>query len=77
MRIKASISHSAVTNRNYHSVYRWVLDKKPLSQGETDFLKHREDFVALADGQEGGWFDGFLEDILGLLPRVITKVYHS
>lgn len=77
MRLKASISLSAVTERNYHSFSRWILDKKPLTRGETDFLKHREDFVALADGQEGGWFDGFLEDVLGLLPRVITKVYYS
>lgn len=74
MRIKTSISLSAVTDRNYHSFSRWILDKKPLSRTETEFLRHREDFVALADGQEGGWFDGFLENTLGYLPRPITKV---
>lgn len=76
MRIKACVSLSAVTDRNYSSFSSWILDKKPLSRGETDFLKHREDFVALADGQEGGWFDGCLENILGYLPRTFTKVYH-
>lgn len=75
MRIKGSVSLSAVTDRNYSSFSHWILDKKPLSRGETEFLKHRDDFVALADGQEGGWFDGFLENILGYLPRPFTKVY--
>ena len=45
-----------------------------MTREERGFLKHGEDFVALADGQEGGWFDGFVEDCLGLLPFRLAQV---
>lgn len=38
------------------------------------FLKYSEDLVTLADGQEGGWFDGFVNDCLGLLPNHFARV---
>lgn len=62
------------STRNYKSLYTWVWDRKPLCRGETDFIKHREDFVALADEQEGGWFDAIVEDALDYLPRRIAQV---
>ena len=49
-------------------------DRKPLCRGEMRFIKHREDFIALADEQEGGWFDAIVEDALGCLPRRAAQV---
>ena len=49
-------------------------DHKPLCRGEMQFIKHREDFVALADEQEGGWFDAIVENALGYLPRRVAQV---
>lgn len=37
-------------------------------------LQHHDDLIALAEKQEGGWFDGVLEDMLGIFPRSITRV---
>ncbi|KAL8722798.1 MAG: hypothetical protein Q9181_007415 [Wetmoreana brouardii] len=36
-------------------------------------MQHKDDFIALAEKQEGGWFDGVLEDMLGIFPRSITR----
>ncbi|KAI4259769.1 MAG: hypothetical protein LQ352_000575 [Teloschistes flavicans] len=36
-------------------------------------LQHHDDLIALAEKQEGGWFDGVLEDMLGIFPRSITR----
>lgn len=62
------------SKRNFKSFYDWILGIKPLSREETDFVKHGEDFVALADAEEGGWFDGVVEDCLSCLPGGLAKV---
>lgn len=36
--------------------------------------QYHDDFIALAEKQEGGWFDGVLEDMLTIFPRYITRV---
>lgn len=56
----------------------WIQDHKPLVQGELNFRKHKDDFVALADGQECGWLDGVVEDTLNwCLPNNLMKVRSS
>lgn len=62
------------SNRNFNSFSNWVLRLKPLTRQETEFVKNGEDFVALADGEEGGWFDGVVEDFLSCLPRNFAQV---
>lgn len=62
------------SNRNFNSFSNWILNKKPLAREDMDFLRHGEDFVALADGEEGGWFDGVVEDFLTCLPGGLAKV---
>ncbi|KAK4983221.1 hypothetical protein LTR66_008916 [Elasticomyces elasticus] len=63
--------------RNYTSVFNWMYHNAPLCEPEAEFIKHEEDFVALADAQEGGWFDGFVEDILSMAPCRVTRLLFS
>ena len=57
----------------------WIRDHKPLTRSESTFLEHKDDFIALSDGQEHGWLDGVVEDSLNwCLPSNLMKVrYHS
>ena len=53
----------------------WIQDHKPLTSEESTFLEHKDDFVALSDGQENGWLDGVVEDSLNwCLPKNVMKV---
>lgn len=55
----------------------WFQDHKPLSQEESTFMEHKDDFVAISDGQECGWLDGVVEDTLNIcLPSKLMKVHH-
>jgi len=74
VRCQAFASLKKASTRNYNSFANWIHNKKPLSREESKFVKHDEDFIALADGQEGGWFDGFVEDILSLVPCKLSRV---
>ena len=76
-RIKISVSTKVATTRNYNSVFNWVMGRKPVCRGESEFMRHREDFIALGDEQEGGWFDAIVEDALGCLPRTLAQVHYS
>ena len=74
-RIRAYASLKKPSGRNLSSFFDWVWDEKPLSREESRFLEHEDDFVALADGQEGGWLDGFVEDVMTkCIPNRILKV---
>ena len=69
------MSLKSPTSRNVKSFLQWIQDHKPLVQGELTFRKHKDDFVALADGQEYGWLDGVVEDTLfWCLPSRLMKV---
>ena len=74
-RIQTYVSLKAPSARNVKSFMDWIQDHKPLVQGELTFRKHKDDFVALADGQECGWLDGVVEDTMSwCLPGEIMKV---
>ena len=74
-RIKTYLSFRAPSSRNAKTFIDWIEDHKPLSIEESDFIKHKDDFVALSDGQESGWLDGIVEDGLGwCLPKKVMKV---
>lgn len=51
-----------------------MINQKPVTRDEMEFIRHTGDFVALADSQEGGWFDGFIEDCLTKLPKDLARV---
>lgn len=78
-RIQTYVSLKAPSSRNLKSFMAWIQDHKPLVQGELNFRKHKDDFVALADGQECGWLDGVVEDTLNwCLPNnLMKKVFTS
>ena len=74
-RIQTYVSLKPPTLRNSQSFVDWIEDHKPLSQEESSFLAHKDDFVALSDGQECGWLDGVVEDTLNYcLPSNLMKV---
>ena len=60
--------------RNYNSLKYWMFDNKPCSREETEFIKYRDDIVALAEGEEAGWFDRCIEECLNALPKRVAKV---
>lgn len=50
-------------------------NEKPLLPEDREFMNHRDDLVALADGKEYGWLDGLIEDTLErLLPTSLHGV---
>ena len=74
-RIKTYLSFRAPSSRNAKTFIDWIGDHKPLTIEESDFIKHKDDFVALSDGQESGWLDGIVEDGLAwCLPKKLMKV---
>ena len=60
--------------RDYDSWKTWIWDRKPLLREETTFTKYGDDLVSLSTGQEPGWFDRMVEDMLEYLPRRFTQV---
>lgn len=76
-RIQTYVSLRNPTGRNVRSFMDWIQDHKPLSKEESSFLEHKDDFVALSDGQENGWLDGMVEDTLNFcLPDNLMRVRH-
>lgn len=74
-RIQTYVSLKAPTSRNAKTFITWIKDHKPLSPEESTFIQHKDDFVALSDGQESGWLDGIVEDGLSwCLPVKLMKV---
>lgn len=73
LRVRSMVAVPRPSERDYRSFYRWIDNEKPLCREETKFVKHHDDFMALAEKQEGGWFDGVLEDALSVFPRSFTR----
>ena len=74
-RIRTYVSLKKPSGRDLSSFINWVWDEKPLSREESRFLEHQDDFVALSDGQEVGWLDGFVEDsMMKCIPKGLMKV---
>jgi len=74
-RIQTYVTLRTPTGRNIKSFVDWIQDHKPLTKEEKSFLEHKDDFVALSDGQENGWLDGVVEDGLNWsLPSNLMRV---
>ena len=74
-RFQTFISLKSPSHRNVASFLNWIRAHKPLTVEESSFLEHKDDFVALADGQENGWLDGVVEDCLNFfLPGNLMRV---
>ena len=74
MRCKSLASLKSTTARDYRSLANWIHNEKPLSQEESEFVDSKEDFIALCEPQEGGWFDGLIEDMLSKVPCKLTRL---
>lgn len=55
--------------RDYNSVANFINHKKPLMQGDDDFIYNKEDLITLRPGRESAWLDAFVEKLLKLCPR--------
>jgi hypothetical protein len=58
---------------DYNSVAAFVDYKKPLMQGDDDFIYQKEDLITIRPGRESAWVDAIVEDFLKLLPRSAIK----
>ena len=68
----------APSPRNLKSFVAWMQNEAPLTQEESDFLEHQDDFVAVSSEQEAGWLDGVVEDTLKwCMPKKIREVQFS
>lgn len=73
------MSFKTPSARNRASFLSWIWSYKPLTEEETPFLENSDDLVALSNGEECSWLDGFVEDVLmtclprGLLQKFLTS----
>jgi hypothetical protein len=56
-----------VPARDYLNVFHWVYGRKPLDEGEYDFVFDRDDFISSANKPRNG-FDSFIESCLSRWP---------
>jgi hypothetical protein len=59
--------------RDYSSVANFVRHKKPLMEGDGDFIYNKEDLITLRPGRESAWLDATVEKVLKLFPRTVVK----
>lgn len=74
LRCKTLASLKRTSSRDYQSLANWMHNEKPLSQEESEFVDCKEDFIALCEPQEGGWFDGLIEDTLSKIECKFTRL---
>ncbi|CAK4034151.1 hypothetical protein CB0940_08593 [Lecanosticta acicola] len=78
MRAKAMASLPKASLRNYASVCNHIYNKAPFTEREKKVFMNDSDFVALIEQEETKSFDGFIEDILSMLPcRGLTRFVFS
>lgn len=71
---KAVNSLKRPSNRDHRSITNWFDAKKPLVAREARFIHRKEDLVSLHDGRECSGFDGFVEQCLNVLDKLLGKI---
>lgn len=61
------------SKRDWRSVTRWLLEKRPLVKSEQSFILRREDIVTLQSGRESAAFDDLVERIISKTDRVLQR----
>ena len=75
MRVKSMASLRKASLRDYTSVCNHIYNKAPFADREKKIFMNDSDFVALVEQEETKSFDGFVEDVLSMLPcRRLTRV---
>jgi len=59
--------------RDYNSVANFIQHKKPLMEGDDDYIYNKEDLITLRPGRESAWLDATVERMLKLFPRNAVK----
>lgn len=62
--MRTFVSLPAPRPRIFKVFATWMLEKKPLYSKEMSFLDQSSDLITLAEGQERGWLDGVVENLL-------------
>lgn len=78
MRAKQMASLPEATRRNYASVYNRLGNEGPIVQSEAKVYMNDLDCAALVEHEESKAVDGYIEDILGMMPcQGLTHVCQS
>ena len=62
------------SERNQTSVFNMINNTGSLVTMERDWIRNGPDLIAVAQDQEHGWVNGFLEDTLNKISRKATMV---
>jgi hypothetical protein len=63
------------TKRQYRSLVNFLWNRKPVVKSETEFLKHRDDFVLLSDEPDSP-LENLLDRIICSVPIAGLRVCH-
>ena len=62
------------TKREHRNVIYFFGHKRPIAEGEEDYIKHREDLITLRPGREMPWLDAFMLKVIPYLHRFTMKM---
>lgn len=62
------------SSRDYGSVLRWFIYRRPVVYDEWQYIRCREDMLTLNTGRESATFDARVDDVLTLLDKCLRKV---
>ncbi|KAH0557062.1 hypothetical protein GP486_005149 [Trichoglossum hirsutum] len=70
---KTLSSFQRPSRRDYKSVRAWFYNEEPLVRGEQGYIECKEDLVTLRTGRECAGFDGWVEDVVRMFNRRLTR----
>ncbi len=62
------------TERAQRNMYNLISNTQSLVKDESDWIREGPDLAALGQGNEHGWLNTFLEDVLSTISRKVTIV---
>jgi hypothetical protein len=51
----------------------FMWNKKPLLEGDSEFIYQKDDLITLRPGRETAWLDIFVERVLKIFPRKMVQ----
>jgi hypothetical protein len=73
LRAQQLVSSNRPGGRDYNSVKNFMWNKKPLMEGDSEFIYNKDDLITLRPGRETAWLDNFVERVLKLFPRKMVQ----
>lgn len=62
------------TERAQRNLHNLISNTQSLVKDESDWIREGPDLAALGQGNEHGWLNTFLEDVLNSISRKVTMV---